>query len=216
MSPTEPSARLLTAARADLARVRKARERAAAQITAAQQKFVEAKALADDLDRRELALLELLGEEPPPACAPAPSGTVLTGRTLRIYAAALLMASAASTLHYRALYQQLEDRGFHASGKDPLASFLTNLRESPLVVAAGGPGIYTIDAGAEQRLHHERDGHQAAIDRRNAEGPTDHRAVRRLSRLLDEIAQAKQLARTFADTTPPATEAVISRKDTTT
>ena len=59
-------------------------------------------------------------------------------------------------VHYREWFERLMAAGFAIGGKDPLASFLTNIRDSPAVARGSRQGYYKLDpdsaAPLEQQL----------------------------------------------------------------
>jgi hypothetical protein len=48
-------------------------------------------------------------------------------------------------VHYRDWYALVEQAGFVPAGKDPLATFLTQLGRSPAVTRTSEPGVYQLD-----------------------------------------------------------------------
>jgi hypothetical protein len=72
----------------------------------------------------------------------------LQGRRLREAAISILIERRGTRqpIHYRDWYALLRDGGIAATGKDPLATFLTQITRSPLVSrVAGRSGIYEVD-----------------------------------------------------------------------
>jgi len=165
--PVQPSRRLQQAAAAERTRLQRDREQA----------LREAKSLRDRLDEVEqrrrgieqrLALLNqlaglgegLAGEAPednviafPEAAAEPPNG-YLRGAFIRVIAVRLLAAMTApgQTIHYTDWYQLVVDAGYGVSGKDPVASFLTQVSRSPVVVRGDQPGVYLLDLSVPERL----------------------------------------------------------------
>lgn len=87
---------------------------------------------------------------------------LLKGSRIRDAAVRVLAGTdqAHTPVHYRTWYELLEGHGFTPGGKDPLATFLTQLNRSPVVHRAGRPGMYALDysypARARQRLEELR------------------------------------------------------------
>jgi hypothetical protein len=109
-----------------------------------------------DLTRRRALLDELLGTEPdpPPAAAPPAEASpgAIRGRRTRCVAARLLWTtSGIQPMHYRELYERVLAAGYAVTGRDPLASFLTNLRDSPAIARTARPGYYQVDPASRDR-----------------------------------------------------------------
>jgi hypothetical protein len=88
----------------------------------------------------------------------------LRGADIRITAVRVLAATEnpATPIHYVDWYKLVVDAGYGVAGRDPLASFLTQIGRSPLVGRAGERGLYALDLDAPRRLrerlhalHHE-------------------------------------------------------------
>jgi hypothetical protein len=58
-------------------------------------------------------------------------------------------------MHYRRWFDLLAADGTEIAGRDPLASLLTNLNRSPVVVRGDAPGTYAIDGQAALRTRAE-------------------------------------------------------------
>jgi len=78
---------------------------------------------------------------------PTSAGTLLRGAHIREVAVRVLADAAArgAPVHYRDWFQLLTSRGFTPAGKDPLATFLTQISRSPLVQRSTSSGIYVLD-----------------------------------------------------------------------
>lgn len=77
----------------------------------------------------------------------------LKGRELRREAARLLWGwSGSEAIHYREWFERVLAAGYAIGGKDPAASFLTNVRDSPAVVGAEGQGLYRLDPSSVDRV----------------------------------------------------------------
>jgi hypothetical protein len=78
---------------------------------------------------------------------------VLKGSRIRETAVRVLAGTpqAQAPVHYRTWFELLRKHGFMPTGKDPLATFLTQLGRSPVVQRAGGAGMYALDFTYPQR-----------------------------------------------------------------
>jgi hypothetical protein len=85
--------------------------------------------------------------------------TVLRGPDIRREAVRALLAHPGrpEAMHYRDWYALLHEAGYAAGGKDPLATFLTQLSRSPAVRKSTQAGVYELDRDALRRLRHRRD-----------------------------------------------------------
>jgi hypothetical protein len=166
-SPATPSSRLLAAAGADRDRIerelnrvgRRAEElaRELQQTVELQSELKQQAALLEQLARpRQLALEdssarpdagEERDEEPP--------NGYLKGARIRAVAVRLLAASeqAGQPVHYSVWFASLGRAGFGVAGRDPLATFLTQISRSPVVEKTDGPGLYRLNLDTPHRLH---------------------------------------------------------------
>lgn len=73
--------------------------------------------------------------------------TVLRGARIRETAVRVLAdnSHAEAPVHYRDWFELLTAQGFMPAGKDPLASFLTQVNRSPLVQRTTTSGMYVLD-----------------------------------------------------------------------
>jgi hypothetical protein len=79
-------------------------------------------------------------------------GVVLRGAQIRETAVRVLVSSATSqAVHYRTWFELLCNEGFVPAGKDPLATFLTQIGRSPVVQRSTAPGMYSLDLRAPER-----------------------------------------------------------------
>ncbi|HEX3803208.1 MAG TPA: hypothetical protein VHV75_10240 [Solirubrobacteraceae bacterium] len=80
---------------------------------------------------------------------------VLRGQAIREAAVRVLVSSnrAHEALHYREWFELLLDAGMLPAGKDPLATFLTQLGRSPVVAKSTSQGIYMLDHEFVHRAH---------------------------------------------------------------
>jgi hypothetical protein len=180
LSLPDPSSRLVRAAAAEQADLRRHRER----LTRERDRLVVELRQLDDalavLDGRlamlaplieaprstpahgellDLATPETLGPE-----APGPEATaaerledareVLRGPAIREVAVQVLIAQPEhiEALHYRRWYELLQEAGYSVVGKDPLAVFLTQVSRSPVVRKATKPGVYEVDRQVPLRI----------------------------------------------------------------
>jgi hypothetical protein len=153
----EPSTSLLRAVRAEDARLERA-----LQVLDQRRAAVQAQLAALDRERRELQerrglLAKVAGADPESSRAnvdPQSGGhTALKGRELRRVAGRLLWQSQHhQEIHYREWFERVLAAGYAVGGKDPAASFLTNVRDSPAVDRGSAPGMYRIDRGARERV----------------------------------------------------------------
>ena len=125
----------------------------------------------EEVDERQTLLDRLVGPTagPQPETEEAVAGPisgeekgalpVLRGPDIRREAVRVLLAQPdrPEALHYREWYALLQDAGFTVAGKDPLATFLTQLSRSPAVSKSTQAGVYELDRGAVGRLRARRD-----------------------------------------------------------
>jgi hypothetical protein len=176
-APT-PSARLVRAAAAERAEVRRHRERLLNARARMREELASIEASLRALDERDALLDRLAG----PAAdgragkgAEADAGAVaataggrdegvgrvdgrrLRGPAIRRAAVEVLLAhpDRPQALHYRAWFDALAAAGYEVLGKDPLAVFLTQLGRSPVVRRGTQSGVYELDPGAPRRLRDE-------------------------------------------------------------
>lgn len=79
--------------------------------------------------------------------------TVLRGARIREAAVRVLAANADAEVpvHYRDWFQLLIAQGFMPAGKDPLATFLTQVGRSPVVKRSTASGMYVLDLNFARR-----------------------------------------------------------------
>jgi chromosome segregation ATPase len=97
---------------------------------------------------RAVRRLRALPDAPP---SPAPAGaTVLRGARIREAAVRVLAANTRpdAPVHYRDWYELLTAQDFLPAGKDPLATFLTQIGRSPVVRRTTTAGMYVLDLDA--------------------------------------------------------------------
>jgi hypothetical protein len=157
------SRRLLAAAEAErnhLERELQRETRRAAAAAAELQRAVEA---GHDVRQRLVLLEQLTGREPAKAQRPsrlevaAPPAGFLRGAQIRLFGVRLLAASSEGhrPIHYTAWFELLQKAGYGIEARDPLATFLTQVSRSPVVVRGSEPGTYFLDREAPLRLAEE-------------------------------------------------------------
>lgn len=127
------------------------------------------------------------------------------GRELRRAAGRLLWTwERNGQIHYREWFERVLAEGYATGGKDPAASFLTNIRDSPAVVRGSAQGFYRLDPSSIDRVnqaigeaHAELADVQQSIERAY-EGETELGSVESLRTHRDRLKQ--QLKRLEADT----------------
>jgi hypothetical protein len=87
------------------------------------------------------------GRQGEPPTTTSSSFAVLKGARIREVAVRVLASSprAYEPVHYRDWYALLQEAGFIPAGKDPLATFLTQLGRSPSVTRTSEAGVYQLD-----------------------------------------------------------------------
>jgi hypothetical protein len=133
-------------------------ERAALRRQALIGQLVEVDAELEEYRRRR-NLLDVLCAVPPspvPDHPQAPPLRTLRGAAMRRVAGTLLWRQRRDReIHYRDWFALTLAAGYAISGQDPLASFLTNIRDSPAVARGSPGGHYRLDAGCVPRLERE-------------------------------------------------------------
>lgn len=108
---------------------------------------------ADRMEQRVRELDELLGRAP--QLRLDLQTTNLQGQRIREEATRILLERRGLNrpIHYREWFELLENCGVSVAGKDPLATFLTQISRSPVVARnPDGPGMYELDPhGAYER-----------------------------------------------------------------
>jgi hypothetical protein len=95
----------------------------------------------------ELAYVEHAAPTPVPgAPTQPPARGAIKGRELRRVAGRLLWSAQRDReIHYREWFERVIAAGYAVGGKDPVASFLTNVRDSPAVRRGSAQGSYRLD-----------------------------------------------------------------------
>lgn len=160
-----PSRRLQSAAVAEQQRLQRELQRIAGRIASVRRELAELEAARSGLAER-LQMLELLAsgtegdvlefpvnrrdptdDEAGRKTEGSIEAQTLRGARIRHVAVGLLARSprAQEALHYRTWYRLLIDAGFAVAGKDPEATFLTQIGRSPVVRRSTQAGIYELD-----------------------------------------------------------------------
>ncbi len=110
---------------------------------------------------------------------------VLRGAQIRETAVRILASTAQAdqAVHYRTWFELLRQEGFVPAGKDPLATFLTQIGRSPVVQRSTAPGVYSLDLGVPERQR----AHLAQLQAKLREADQAP-----LSASLDEIARIRE------------------------
>lgn len=184
-TPT-PSARLLRAAAAERADLRRHRERLLTARERLRAELARIEASLRELDERDALLDRLAGPAagssadagggagaavstaPPGASADPPrqdAATPLRGPAIRRAAVQVLLGlpDRPQALHYRKWFERLCEAGFEVAGKDSLAVFLTQLGRSPAVRRGTQSGVYELDLAAPRRLRERLDALHAEL-----------------------------------------------------
>jgi hypothetical protein len=170
-----PSRRMRSAALAERERVERELARVVARRDALAREVAAAEAAERDL-REHLAVLNRFaheftddtdGTELQPRLTPVPApangastrgAPTLRGARIREVAVRVLAGApeAQGPVHYRTWFELLTHQGFMPAGKDPVATFLTQIGRSPVVKRTSQAGVYQLDFSfpreARQRL----------------------------------------------------------------
>ena len=171
--PWTPSRRMKAAATTKRVRVERELSRLSAREEALAHELEQARRAQSTL-QDELRVLERLSHnltEEDVASAPAgarrlrvvPDGPsvaekerniVLRGAPIRETAVRVLIAATESdqAVHYRTWYDSCVKKASSPPGKDPLATFLTQIGRSPVVRRSTAPGMYSVDLDAPTRI----------------------------------------------------------------
>lgn len=167
MAKLETSKTFTKAAVVERKRLARARQRLEAKRSALQNEIADLERDLEVIDDRA-TLLGSLGveiDDDQELLAQSDEGIeVLRGAAIRERAARRFFLShgAGKAMHYRHWFELLLEEGVEIAGKDPLATFLTNLSRSAVVIRGGEPGSYAIDSTAPEGL-------RVALSERQAE-----------------------------------------------
>jgi septal ring factor EnvC (AmiA/AmiB activator) len=201
-SPALPSAALLRTARSELARIERAVTRIQQRRAALLGQLAELDDEAEGYARRrrlleELAYVEHAVPTPAPgAPAQRPAKGAIKGRELRRVAGQLLWSAQRDReIHYREWFERVIAAGYAVGGKDPVASFLTNIRDSPAVRRGSAQGRYRLDPNSLEAIAQQIAETQAeladveqSIERTDAS--TEQRTIDALRGHRDELKQS--------------------------
>jgi hypothetical protein len=158
----EPSQRFAAAAEAERRRLRRTLDRAVREAEALRRRLEAVEREAARV-RQQLLLIESV-PAPRNAGAPRPAQEAragaeprnghLSGAAIRIVAVRLLADSelGGRPIHYQDWLALLRERGFDVAGRNPGATFLTQITRSPVVQRAEDAGAYALDLDAPTRL----------------------------------------------------------------
>lgn len=205
-----PSAAMTRSARHEINRIGRALDVIEQRRSALLAQAAELQIEAEDYARRRRLLEELVQVEqatPTAELGPAPASLAtrsLRGRELRRVAGRLLWAwMREHPIHYREWFERVLAEGYAIGGKDPAASFLTNIRDSPAVTRGSSQGFYALDPTSVDRLSQaiaEAQAELADVERsieRAYEGESQLGSVEALRTHRDHLRQ--QLKRLHAD-----------------
>lgn len=194
-----PSRRLQAAAAAERDRLDREIDRIGARLA---RLYAEAQALekvVGELDEQR-ELLNHFAEEieagvasatrrlrvvPDAESAQSSGATILRGARIRETAVRVLAANTPSgaPVHYRDWFNLVVAQGFMPAGKDPLATFLTQIGRSPVVRRSTSAGTYVLDPEAVKRIRARLAQLTAALSELAEVGPEAG---------VDEIATARE------------------------
>jgi hypothetical protein len=168
---TPPHASLVRAAAAEEERVDRALEKLSHRRDTLAAELADLESQMGELNERRRLLAMLVdgpastAAESESFAAPRAGVTAVRGRELRRVAAQLLwQTSGDREVHYREWFERLLAAGYAVGGRDPLASFLTNVRDSPAVVRGAQPGFYRLDPSRRGALFAALEENAAALD----------------------------------------------------
>lgn len=154
-----PSAAMVRTARNEIDRIERALAVTEQRRSALLAQLADLEAEAEGYVRRRQLLAELAQVE---QATPTVETSVATqavatravkGRELRRTAGRLLWAwEQTGQIHYREWFERVLAEGYVTGGKDPAASFLTNIRDSPAVVRGSAQGFYRLDPSSTERV----------------------------------------------------------------
>jgi hypothetical protein len=154
-----PSAAMVRTARNEIERIERALAVTEQRRGALLAELAELEAEAEGYARRRELLAELAQvEQARPSdetgmARPQAATRAVKGRELRRAAGRLLWGwESTGQVHYREWFERVLAEGYATGGKDPAASFLTNIRDSPAVVRGSAQGFYRLDPSSVERV----------------------------------------------------------------
>jgi hypothetical protein len=157
-TPVPPSAALVRTARSEIDRIERALSTIEQRRAALHGLLAELDEEAESYAQRRRLLEELVYvEQVTPTAATGdtarPRRRAVKGAELRRVAGRLLWtAQRDQEIHYREWFERVIAEGYAVGGKDPAASFLTNIRDSPAVQRGSSPGHYRLDPTSTDRV----------------------------------------------------------------
>ena len=228
MADYTPSARIRAAATAECRRVDREIARVDARERDLLDRLAAVKQTRADLERERETLARFAAGETAATAAPndrglraVPAGDPVRLRGPRIREHAVRALAAAehgdAPIHYRDWYALLRSSGYVATGQNPLATFLSQIRRSPLVSSTTTKGVYVMDwevlprARARLRtLTEQLQGPQPAHDANadavrvaREERTTALAEMRKLERDIDEMERSTDTTAAAHDLTTP-------------
>ncbi len=157
MASTVPSSSLERAAGSEFDRIERLLGGIARRRAALEAQLAELEAEASALQERQ-RLLQLLvpaagGASGTRDAPPITAGKLVKGRALRQVAGRLLWElQRDGEIHYREWFERVMAAGYAVGGKEPAATFLTNVRDSPAVARGSRAGYYRLDPASGERV----------------------------------------------------------------
>lgn len=121
---------------------------------------------------------------------PAANGkTLLRGASIRETAVRVLAANAQpdAPVHYRDWFELLTAQGFMPTGKDPLATFLTQVSRSPVVQRTTTSGMYVLDLEFPRRARERLA--RIAAELAEVQQPASNQSVEQIAAARERRAQ---------------------------
>lgn len=214
MSALPPtSARLRRAAAAEREELERHKERLLARRAELREELDQLERALMATDDRITMVSEIAGNQAAaktPATEVAADRTMLRGTQIREAAVRVLAArpEGSGAIHYRRWFELLEQSGYAVAGKDPLATFLTQISRSPVVRRSSQQGVYELDRSAPEGLRRRLSRLQAELREATAAPSTaDLREVRaRREEINASIAQTEraleEAARVLGEASP--------------
>jgi predicted nucleic acid-binding Zn-ribbon protein len=160
-TPPSPSPALVRTARSEIERIDRGLATIEQRRAALLGQLAELNEEADGYVRRRQLLEELLYiEQVTPSAAITTSSSLprraVRGLELRRVAGRLLWSwQRDREINYREWFERTLAEGYAVGGKDPAASFLTNIRDSPAVRRGSKQGRYRLDPHSQERVAQE-------------------------------------------------------------